>query len=250
MKFASTILCAAGVTGQLLGFGTSCPTLDITYQNLENSEYFGQILIVAHNPNLHLVNINKPTTASSPADLKTLTETVVLFNEPGDDASSIAGLAGFLATIAQPEVARKICGSVVTGPAGGQTIEAASREHTRDSTTGQLETSNAADCSCGDMVITAVGGVGMTRDDIAEGSFTMLHEHRLESTTEVSYARSTLWDAGMRDGTGWIMRFTMDADTGVSGEQGVESALWKFEPVTSNSASILVLWSLLMGGWW
>lgn len=263
MKFASTILCAAGVTGQLLGFGTSCPILDLTYQNLEETEWFGQILVVAHNPDLHLVNINEPTTANSPADLKTLISTKVLFDEAGDDASSIAGLAGFQSTIEQPEVARKICGSVVTGPAGGQTIEIASREHTRDSTTGQLETSNAAHCSCGDMVITAVGGVGMfTSIDagttfIGAGSFTMLHEHRLESTTEVSYARSTLWNAGMisdatggKDAAGWIMRFTLDAEVGQNNEQGLESALWKFEPVTSNSASLLVLWSLLMGGWW
>lgn len=249
-------LSAAAASGQLLGFGTSCPTLDVDVTNIGYWP-IAALMTVVHSPDIELIDDTAPVSDSEA--LLTTWDCI-----PGPDG--LDALTDFLGLVGDEESPAydSVCGQPREGDAvdffRGLALVTGDLFPGESYDTFTINPDNQNSCSCSDMRISMLAPqynecIADLYLAAAQSSFTWLNGHELQSVTAASHTHAhhygLAWWTGPPDTLDSYVK-EVAATSDVSDpytHHSTDSLLIVFTPQTGSSTSILSLWALLMGGW-
>lgn len=250
MKFLLSLLLPMVVSSQLLGFGASCPSIEMDLQRLGVFDV-GTVMAVVHSPEFAFIDWGE-------ADATNNMEDILLDDQYADDTLTATALG--------VDDSPFVCGGEDLGYVVVSADDAPDGydqgyDWPQTYDTIQLNPENANRCSCGNMRISVLIAAEME----FPGAF-LLDSHELTSVTDPSFARGgfigLLAQCAECDITGrypivhsydmYAAGFGLDwFEDGDDGWQRMTSDafLVNFTPIAGSSTSFLSLWALLMGGW-
>lgn len=285
MKLLCSFLLPAVASSQLLGFGSSCPVIDLEITNV-GYDVLTNLVAVAHSPTIELLNSDMPLTEEQSAIIYS---SCLLRDEDESYNDLLApltlGIDGNedVCGYANVDLVQFDCDARFNDCDGYSYInDVVFPGDSYDVLT--LEPENTDGCSCSDMRISVLAlhsadikhrvptGVTVSNDcffeDVWTKSVAYLNSHELQSTTATTHTHAGFYGVGMgvsdASGDSYLKKVTTQSDLSYSGSDvstnlsgasdnpvgSHDSMLVVFRPESSSSTNILALWALLMHNWW